>query len=373
MAVTSTGDEQGRPSAWEAAWEVLAPVTDLVTPMAVRVAATLGLTDLMAGEAVPVEELARRSGTDADALGRLLRHLVCHGVFTEREPGRFAVNEPAALLASDHPSGMRAQLDLGAFGGQMDLAFTGLLHTVRTGRPAWETVFGAPFWHHLAANPQLSLSFDATMAAGADYVADAAGGYDWSGVRHVVDVGGGTGALLAKVLRAYPDIRATLVDLPETVDRGRRYLAERGLEPRCEFAGQSFFDPLPAGGDVYVLRRVVHDWGDDDALLILRRCADAAGQHGRVVVIDSSGGSGADPAMFAEMNLRMLVLSGGRERTVEDYVALAAGAGLDVADVHRTPLGHVVLDLRAGGQAPQEQGGGGSAQCRAMYGSTWPQ
>ncbi|MGI5290036.1 methyltransferase [Nonomuraea polychroma] len=337
-------DAQGRPSAWQAAWEVLAPVTDLVTPMAVRVAASLRLTDLMAGDAVPVEELARRSDTNADALGRLLRHLVCRGVFTEPEPGTFAVNEPAALLASDHPSGMRARLDLGGFGGQMDLAFIGLLHTVRTGQPAWESVFGAPFWPHLAANPELRVSFDAMMAAGADYVADAARGYDWSGVRHVVDVGGGTGALLAEVLRAHPDIRATLVDLPDTVDRGRQYLAERGLDTRCAFVGQSFFDPLPAGGDAYVLGRVVHDWGDDDALLILRRCADAAGPHGRVVVIESHGHSDDDPAMFAEMNLRMLLFSGGRERTVEDYIALTAEAGLDVADVHSTALGHVVLD-----------------------------
>ncbi|HEY0695410.1 MAG TPA: methyltransferase [Kribbella sp.] len=343
-SVEDDHDEQGQPTAWD----VLAPVMDLVTPMAVRVAATLGLTDLMADDAVSVEELARRSGTNADALGRLLRHLVCRGVFAEQEPGRFAVNEPAALLASGHPFGMRAWLDLGGFGGQMDLAFTGLLHTVRTGQPAWETVFGAPFWRYLAANPQMSASFDARMAAGTDYDIDAAMGYDWSGVRHVVDVGGGTGALLAEVLRANRDIRATLVDLPDTVERGRQYLAERGLDTRCEFVGQSFFDPLPAGGDAYVLRRVVHDWGDDDALLILRRCAEAAGQHGRVVVIESNGGSGDDSARFAEMNLRMLVLSGGRERTVEDYIALAAEAGLDLADVHSTALGHVILDCTPG-------------------------
>ncbi|GAA2985674.1 methyltransferase [Streptosporangium longisporum] len=333
-----------RPSEWETAWEVLAPVTDLVTPMAVRVAATLGLADLMAGGAVPVEELARRSGTDADALGRLLRHLACRGVFAEREPGRFTVNAPAALLASDHPARMRERLDLSGFGGQMDLAFTGLLHTVRTGEPAWETVFGAPFWRHLAADPRMSASFDATMAAGAEYAADAAGECDWSGARHVVDVGGGAGTLLAEVLHAHPGIRATLVDLPDTVERGRRYLAGRGLEGRCAFAGQSFFDPLPAGGDVYVLRRVVHDWGDDEAVAILRRCAEAAGPRGRVVVIESDDGSGDDPALFAEMDLRMLVLSGGRERTVEDYIAVTAEAGLGLTGVRTTPLGQVVLD-----------------------------
>jgi 2,7-dihydroxy-5-methyl-1-naphthoate 7-O-methyltransferase len=115
---------------------MLAPLIDLVTPMAIRVAASLGLADLLAGGARSVEELARRSGADADALERLLRHLVCHGVFVEGEPGRFAINEPAALLVSDHPSGMRARLDLAGFGGHVDLALTGLLHTVRTGQPA---------------------------------------------------------------------------------------------------------------------------------------------------------------------------------------------------------------------------------------------
>ncbi|TYB69635.1 methyltransferase [Nonomuraea sp. PA05] len=339
-----THDEQSQASAWVKAWKVLEPVTDLVTPMAVRVAATLRLTDLMAADAVSVEELARRAGADADALGRLLSLLVCRGVYAEKEPGRFAVNEAAALLASDHPSGMRARLDLDGFGGQMDLAFTGLLHTVRTGGPAWETVFGAPYWDHLAANPELSASFDAMMATGADYVADLVEGYDWSRARHVVDVGGGSGVFVAEVLRAHPEVRATLVDLPGTVERGRRYLAGLGLEGRCSFAGQSFFEPLPAGGDVYVLKRVVHDWGDDEARRILRRCGEAAGPDGRVVVIET----GDDPAMVAEMSLRMLVLSGGRERSVDGYRALVEEAGLGVAGVRRTPLGHVIIEARAG-------------------------
>lgn len=329
------------------AMELLASVMDLVTPMAVRVAATLGLAELMAEDAVPLAELARRSGTDADALGRLLRHLICRGLFTEPEPDRFAVNAPAALLAADHPAGMRTWLDLAGFGGQMDLAFTGLLHTVRTGEPAWATVFGAPFWRHLAETPALRASFDATMGSGAEYIPDAAAGYDWAPIRHVIDVGGGAGALLTEVLRAHPHLRATLVDLPDTVERGRANLTEHGLATRCEFAGQSFFDPLPTGGDAYVLRHVLHDWGDEEALRILRRCAEAAGPRGRVVVIESHGVSGDDPAMFAEMNLRMLVLTGGSERTVDDYLAIAAKAGLTTATVRTTALGQTILDCTA--------------------------
>src|ERR1700734_1310663 len=114
---------EGEPSAWQ----LLAPVTDLVTPMAVRVAPTLRLADLIADGVEHVDELAQRTGTDADALGRLLRHLTCHGVFTEPSPGRFAINETADLLRSDHPSSARMWFDLDEFGGRMDLAFTELM------------------------------------------------------------------------------------------------------------------------------------------------------------------------------------------------------------------------------------------------------
>lgn len=341
------------------AWQLMAPVADLVTPMAVRVAATLGLADLMAQGPVPHDELARLSDTDPDALDRLLQHLVSHGVFTEPKPGFFALNDLAALLGSDHPSGMRVQMDLGGFGGQMDLAFTGLLHTVRTGQPAWETVFGAPFWNHLAADPVMGASFDATMTAGAEYVADDAQGYDWSEVGHVVDVGGGTGALVAAILQAHPEVHATLVDLPDTVERGREQLAEQGLSDRCAFVGQDFFDALPGGGDVYVLNSVLHDWGDQEATSILRRCAEAAAGTGRVVIIEETGTGQDRGAEFAEMDLRMLVLCGGRERSIDGYTAIASAAGLEVVGTHTTRLGQAVIECvcSASGRSRAEPAG----------------
>jgi SAM-dependent methyltransferase len=333
------------------AWRAMAPLMDLVTPMAMRVAATMRLADLMpddgSGESAPVAELAGRAGADPDALARMLRHLAAHGVFTEPRPGEFAVNATAAPLRSGHPASMRSWLDLDGFGGQMDLAFTGLAHTVRTGEPAWETVFGQPFWPYLDDNPAIGTSFDAIMAADTDYRSALAAGYDWTGIRHVIDVGGGTGRLLADVLARNTQLRGTLLDLPRTVARGREYLAGLGLGTRCDVAGQSFFDPLPAGADAYLLNRVIHDWDDARASLILRRCAEAAGGHGRVLVIESHGSDGDDPAAFAEMNLRMLVLAGGRERTIDDYAALSASAGLRVTGVHRATDRHVIIENEA--------------------------
>jgi len=163
-------------------------------------------------------------------------------------------------------------------------------------------------------------------------------------VRHVADIGGGTGTLIAEVLRRNPRLRGTLADLPETAARAREYLTGLGLDGRCEVVGQSFFDPLPPGADAYLLNRVIHDWDDAAATAILRRCAEAAGPAGRVLVIESHGSAGGDPAAFAEMNLRMLVLTGGRERTIDDYSALAAGAGLQITAVHDIPERHTIIE-----------------------------
>ncbi|HEY2671818.1 MAG TPA: methyltransferase [Rugosimonospora sp.] len=341
----TAGTDPGTGQAVTAVWEVLEPLMDLVTPMALRVAATLRLADFMpddsTGKGAVIGDLAQRAGADPEALVRMLRHLVRQGVFTEPSPGQFAANRTAAMLRTGQPGA--AWLDLDGFGGRMDLAFTGLAHTVRSGEPAWEQVFGQPFWAYLDANPAIGASFDATMAVDGGNVA-VADRYDWTTVEHVADIGGGTGTLIAEVLQRNPRLRGTLADLPETAARARQYLAGLGLDGRCEVVGRSFFDPLPAGADAYLLNRIIHDWDDAAAGAILRRCAEAAGSTGRVLVVESLGTPGADPAAFAAMNLRMLVLTGGRERTIDDYSALAAGAGLQVTAVHDITDRHVIIE-----------------------------
>jgi 2,7-dihydroxy-5-methyl-1-naphthoate 7-O-methyltransferase len=252
----TAGADTGTGQGVVAAWQVLAPLMDLVTPMALRVAATLRLADFLpddgTGEGGDIEDLAERAGANPEALVRTLRHLVQHGVFTEPLPGQFAVNRAAALLRAGQPGA--AWLDLDGFGGQMDLAFTGLAHTVRTGEPAWEQVFGQPFWDYLDANPAISASFDTVMAVDAGNAA-VAECYDWSTVRHVADIGGGTGTLIAEVLRRNPHLRGTLADLPETAARARQHLAGLGLDSRCEVVGQSFFDQRRPGAGNRIRRR----------------------------------------------------------------------------------------------------------------------
>lgn len=323
----------------------LTGLLDLVTPIAVRVAVTLRLPDLVAEGRTTAAKLAEASRADPHALAVLLRYLSTKDVFAEPSPGEFALTPLSEPLVAGHPSGLAGTLDLDAIGGRFDLAYSGLLGAVRTGTAGYPAVFGKGLWDDLAENPAVGASFDALMSVLAPFwVPEVVAARDWGADRHVVDVGGGTADLLTAVLRAHPGLRGTVVDLPPTAAKARQALAEAGLAERAEAVGGSFFDPLPPGGGVYVLAHVLHDWPDHEALRVLRRCAEAAGPTGRVVVVDRVvGGQPGDPAE-AVANLHMLVMFGGRERTAAQFADLASAAGLRVTSTSRTSTGSAVLD-----------------------------
>lgn len=304
--------------------------------------ATLRIADHVAAGTTRIDDLAAASGADAGSLHRVLRHLVSKGVFEEPSSGRFALNEPARGLL-DSP--VRLGLDLDGFGGRMAYAWGSLLAAVRTGAPAYDEVFGRPFWEDLRAHPDLAASFDALMGPAGHGTPDpevlVTGG--WESVRAVVDVGGGTGSLLAEILRARPTVRGTLVDLPPTVARSAEIFRAAGVADRVTTVGQSFFDPLPAGSDLYLLKSILSDWPDREAVAILRRCAEAARPAGRIVVLngvspDESGGP--SPALL------MMVLVGGRERSLAEFRELARDAGLEVQAAERQPSGRFVVECR---------------------------
>ncbi|MGH9232731.1 MAG: methyltransferase [Acidimicrobiales bacterium] len=308
-------------------------MADLVTPMAVRVAATLGVADHVARGIGTAGELASATGADAGALDRLLGHLVTVGVLRREAADRYALTDLGEALRDDHPAGVRAVLDIDGALGRGDLSLVHLLHSLRTGDPCFPALYGRGFWDDVAADPERTAGYDACMGADVSAWAPAVvAALDWGRFDHVVDVGGGDGTLLAALLRAHPNARGTVFDQPATAAAAGARLAAAGLADRTGAVGGSFFDPLPPGGDAYVLCAVLHDWDDEVAAAILSRCAEAAGR-GTVVVVEKTGAGGESPN--TTMDLRVLAYFGGRERAVPDLRRLAERAGLGTRAVHQ--------------------------------------
>jgi len=316
----------------------LEQMLDLATPWCLRVAATLRIPEHIAAGHVGIADLAAAAGCDADALHAVLGHLVSQGVFIEESPGRFACNQAAEQLASV------PFLDLAGIGGRMAHTWGTLLDYVRSGVPAYQQVFGRPFWEDLAVHPAIGAEFDALMGPAGHGVPD----YDvelsdgWDTVRTVVDVGGGTGAMLASLLRRHPQARGILVDLPGTVARAGPLLENLGVVGRVTVEGQSFFDPLPSGADLYLLKSVLNDWPDEPTVAILRRCAEAARTSQATIAV--LGGVAADETPRS-LGIDMLV-AGGKTSTLSQFTELASRAGLDVIAARTQSSGRYVVECR---------------------------
>ena len=311
---------------------------DLATPWCLRVAATLRIPGLIAAGHQDIADLAVAARCDRDALHAVLGHLVAKGVFREPAPGRFESNRAAEQLDDRF-------LDLEGIGGRMAHTWGTLLDYVRTGQPAYQKVFGRPFWEDLAAHPNIAADFDALMGPAGhgmpDFDIELTGG--WDAIRTMVDVGGGTGAMLASLLHRHPHVNGILVDLPGTVARAGELLASAsaGVRSRVTLHGQSFFDPLPAGADLYLLKNVLNDWPDQETVAILSNCARAAKATGSIAVL---GGVAADDAPRS-LGIDMLV-AGGKTSTIAQFTELAQRAGLDIAAARTQASGRYVVECR---------------------------
>jgi SAM-dependent methyltransferase len=318
----------------------LGALTDLCTPWCIHVAATLKIADHIAAGKCEIADLARAAGCDPYALHRVLTYLAGKGVFEEPSPGRFALNEAARNLLN--PATLLG-LDLKGIGGRMAHAWGTLLTYVRTGRSGYQDHFGLPFWEDLSAHPDVGESFDALMGPQGhgppNPEFEISGG--WDSVKSVVDVGGGTGAMLAALLRLRPGLRGTLVEFPRTVALSGETFQTAGVAERVTTVGQSFFDPLPAGADLYLLRKVMSNWPDREATILLRRCADAARPGGRIVVLGGVEADGLPRPLSIEM-----VLLGAKHRSVTEFRELARGAGLQVVAAGRQQSGYFVVECR---------------------------
>lgn len=295
-------------------------------------AVRLNIPDLLVGAPRTADELAERSGAHPQALDRLLRVLASAGVFRQTGPGTFALNPVSDLLRTDAPGG--ARLAALMHGEEVFRSFAEIMHTVYTGQPAFEAVYGMPFYAYLESNPEAARTF--AVAMGAQPVPATLSTCDMVGVRTVVDVGGGNGSLLAELLVAHPDARGVLVELPAAARQAREALTEAGLADRVELVEGNFFDGVPAGGDLYVLARVLHNWTDERAATLLRRVRAAMAAGSRLVVFEEllPEDNEASPLTRGMVDLLMLVTLEGRDRTEVEYRKLLSETGFEVVAVH---------------------------------------
>lgn len=289
---------------------------------ALGIAADLGLADALAAGPRSVAELAVENGADADTLHRILRALASDGVFAEDDPGVFRNTETSELLCRDHPDRWHEFAHL--WGGSV-YAAAGALDPQVT-EVAFTRAYGTDFWSWLAEHPEERALFDRAMEGGRAEIADRLAALEWRGDETVVDVGGGTGTLLAELLERQPGLRGIVFDLPEA-NRD-----EADFRDRITYVPGNFFERAPEG-DAYVLSKILHDWDDDPAARILGAVRAGAPDGGRLLVLDSVVVTGNEPSSVKWLDILMLVLQRGRERTESEWRTLLEGAGFRVDEV----------------------------------------
>jgi SAM-dependent methyltransferase len=303
------------------------------TTALIGVAARLGLADLLGEGSRHSEELAPRLGAHAPSLRRLMRALVEIGVLSEAGDGRFSLTPLGRLLREDAPGSLRSVAIV--YSESFYHAWGALLHSVQTGETAFEAVLGAPFFDYFARHPDEGEAFDRTMAGlGVEIAAQTVSAYDFSRFGRVVDVGGGQGTLIAALLKTNPRVTGVLFDLSAVVAGARSRMEAQGLLDRCELVAGDFFEAVPPGGDAYLLKWIIHDWDDERSTRVLRNCREAMAEQSRLLLIETvlPDRIASEPA-GAGLDVHMLVLTGGHERTESEYRALLASCGFQLTRI----------------------------------------
>jgi hypothetical protein len=299
---------------------------------ALYVAAKLGLPDLLKDGPKSSADLAEATGAHAPSLYRVLRALNSVGVFAQDDQGRFTATPLGATLRTDVPGSLR-YFAIEELGENHYPAWEQVLHSVKTGGIAFNHVYGASKWQYMADHPEEAKVFDAAMSSFSSVVAAAVvAAYDFSSSATVVDVGGGDGTLLTAILKEHPQPKGVLADLPHVAERAKSRIKAEGLAGRCEIAPGSFFESAPAG-DTYVMKWIIHDWDDQQSVAILSNCRSAMAKGGRVLLVEAVIQPGTATSFSKCMDLNMLVMTGGRERTEAEYGALLDSAGLRLTRV----------------------------------------
>lgn len=307
-------------------------ITAYWVSQAIYAAAKFGIADELKDGPKSVEQLAEATSTNPDALYRLLRALASQGIFAEGEPRHFALTPLADVLRSDVPGSKRA-LALMA-GDEQFRVWAEIDYSVQTGNIAFDKVYGKPIFEYLGQNPDKARIFDAAMVGihgrESDIILDA---YDFSQFGVIADIGGGNGSQVTGILQRHPAMKGILFDLPHVIEAARDRIASANLADRCQLVGGSFFDAVPEGADAYMLRHIIHDWDDEKSHSILQSCHRAMPANSKLLVVESVIPPGNDPFIGKLLDLVMLLIPGGKERTEDEYRTLFGKAGFELERV----------------------------------------
>jgi hypothetical protein len=321
------------------------------TTQAIHVAVVLGIPELVASRPRSPADLADATATHPASLLRLLRTLRALGLLSEDADGKFVTTRLGEMLSPTNNKSLGAWAHLMG-SGRMWLAWGGLLDAIYSGEPAFEQVHGASVWDvrraHAEEGQQFTLAMrEATLNVASEILA----AVDFSRSSHVVDIGGGDGTLVSRILSEWPNLRATLFDLPYAIESRAQSALPSGLGERIEVTSGDFFQYVPRGSDTYLLKHVLHDWSDAQAEQILRVCRAAISDGARLLVVERILGSGSNCVEEYLADLHMMVMTGGRERSREEMNRLLQRAGFAVSNV--TPLsgGRFIIEARSDGSA----------------------
>ncbi len=300
---------------------------------AIYVLAELGIADHLKDGARSSDEIAEATGMHPPSLYRLMRNMTGFGFFVEEEGKRFSLAPLGEALRSDAPGHARSTVR--TFAGPVMWEPLGeFLHSVKTGETGVEKVFGQPIFEYLSTRPEEATLFNETMIGvhGGEPPAVAAA-YDFSGIQKLVDVGGGTGNLLTTILQAHPHLEGLLYDLPHVAAEAREEIAKKGLSDRCEVAEGSFFESVPEGGDAYMMSHIIHDWNEDQCVQILENCRKAMNKESKLLLVEMVIPAGNEFHPSKLLDLIMLTIPGGKERTADEYADLFSKAGFELTGI----------------------------------------
>ncbi len=322
--------------------------TGYMLSSALHIVVKLGIADRLANGPKSTADLAEATDTNEDALYRVLRALASVGVFEEKDARHFALTPPADLLRKGVPGSIQ-EMALWISDPFHFKIYADAMHTMKTGKPAIEKTYGLPAFEVFAKEKEVSEAFNDAMVAFSVQVTPAAmQAYDFSGIRVLVDVAGGHGGVLTAILNEFPSMKGILFDLDHVIEGAIPRLQKLGLANRVRTESGDFFRAVPTGGDAYIMKHIIHDWDDERSLQILRNTRKALEgvKDGRVLLLETVLLPGNAPDLGKLIDLEMLMLPGGRERTAEEYGALFRESGFEMTRVVPTESPFSVIEAR---------------------------